>query len=162
MSTNHTANYNLSQWVKSDQVLMEDFNEDNRKIDAAIKAEAETRAAGDAALTELIGQRNCQIYSGTYVGDGKSGSANPNQLTFPRKPVFLVVSGKDYHFFYAMRGQTTACCWTADSMMRNTVSWSGNTVKWYHTTSGTTVEAKHQLNTSGERYRYFAILEIEE
>ena len=33
---NYTENYQLSQWVKSDRVLMEDFNDVNKKIDAAI------------------------------------------------------------------------------------------------------------------------------
>lgn len=45
MPSNQTANYSLSQWVKSDQVQMEDFNADNAKVDAALKA-AEQRSAG--------------------------------------------------------------------------------------------------------------------
>ena len=34
---NKTANYQLNQWQKSDRILMEDFNSDNRKIDTALK-----------------------------------------------------------------------------------------------------------------------------
>ena len=45
MPSNQTANYALSQWVKSDQVRMENFNADNAKLDAALKA-AEQRSAG--------------------------------------------------------------------------------------------------------------------
>lgn len=45
MPSNQTANYSLSQWVRSDQVRMEDFNADNVKLDAALKA-AEQRSAG--------------------------------------------------------------------------------------------------------------------
>ena len=37
-STNKTENYELNQWVKTDPVLMDDFNADNEKIDRAIKA----------------------------------------------------------------------------------------------------------------------------
>ncbi|NLH00495.1 MAG: hypothetical protein GX488_01105 [Clostridiales bacterium] len=37
-STNKTANLGLNQWVLSDPVLMEDFNADNLKIDAAVSA----------------------------------------------------------------------------------------------------------------------------
>ena len=37
-----TEHYNLNQWEKTDRVLMEDFNTDNAKIDAAI---AEAKAA---------------------------------------------------------------------------------------------------------------------
>ncbi len=33
-----TTNYQLNQWDATDRVLREDFNSDNRKIDAAIKA----------------------------------------------------------------------------------------------------------------------------
>ena len=33
-----TTNYQLNQWAKSDRVMMDDFNADNAKIDAALKA----------------------------------------------------------------------------------------------------------------------------
>ena len=52
---NKTTNYQLNQWVKSDRVLMEDFNADNAKIDAAIKA-VDTKVntkADKSALTSL-------------------------------------------------------------------------------------------------------------
>ena len=37
-STNKTTNLGLNQWVLSDPFLMEDMNEDNRKIDEAVNA----------------------------------------------------------------------------------------------------------------------------
>jgi len=37
-STNKTANLKLNQWVLTDPLLMEDMNEDNRKLDAAAAA----------------------------------------------------------------------------------------------------------------------------
>ena len=37
-STNKTTKLKLNQWVLSDPFLMEDMNEDNRKIDAAVSA----------------------------------------------------------------------------------------------------------------------------
>ena len=39
-----TSNYKLNQWDKTDRIEMEDFNEDNRKIDAALGALAGTLA----------------------------------------------------------------------------------------------------------------------
>lgn len=33
---NYTSNYQLSQWDKSDRILMEDFNADNAKVDTAL------------------------------------------------------------------------------------------------------------------------------
>ena len=37
MASNYTTNYNLCQWEPTDQVKRTDFNEDNAKIDAALK-----------------------------------------------------------------------------------------------------------------------------
>lgn len=37
-STNKTANLKLNQWVLTDPLLMEDMNEDNQKLDAAVAA----------------------------------------------------------------------------------------------------------------------------
>lgn len=41
MSTNQTTNYELNQWLSTDQVVRTDFNADNAKIDAALAALAE-------------------------------------------------------------------------------------------------------------------------
>ena len=49
---NQTANYGLSQWEATDRILMEDFNSDNSKIDAALKANADAIAAEAAARAE--------------------------------------------------------------------------------------------------------------
>lgn len=37
MASNHTENFGLCQWEATDQVLRTEFNEDNQKIDAALK-----------------------------------------------------------------------------------------------------------------------------
>ena len=57
---NQTANYQLCQWDPTDRILMEDFNKDNEKIDAALKANADAiaaevtaRAAGDVYVKLL-------------------------------------------------------------------------------------------------------------
>ena len=50
MSTNHTPNFNLCQWEADDKVLRSDFNADNQKIDAALKANADAIGAAETAL----------------------------------------------------------------------------------------------------------------
>ena len=50
MSTNHTANYNLCQWEATDQVLRTDFNQDNAKIDAALKELSLANSVPDLAF----------------------------------------------------------------------------------------------------------------
>ena len=77
MPSNQTPNYQLSQWERDDKIQMEDFNTDNAKIDAALKAEAAARAARTG---------NCQIYTTSYVGTGKWGTGGPNSVTFPTGP----------------------------------------------------------------------------
>lgn len=47
-----TTNYKLPQWVKADQIKMDDFNGAFGKIDAALKANADA-AAGAASAAEL-------------------------------------------------------------------------------------------------------------
>ena len=65
---NKTANFQLTQWEKTDRILMEEFNSDNEKIDTALKANADAAAAAAAAL-ENCG--NCFITHGTYMGNNQ-------------------------------------------------------------------------------------------
>ena len=37
----HTTNYALTQWEPTDRILMQDFNSDNTKLEAALSALAE-------------------------------------------------------------------------------------------------------------------------
>jgi len=47
-----TANFELSQWDKSDRIMMEDFNADNLKIDQAIQDSQLWVCLGEAAPSE--------------------------------------------------------------------------------------------------------------
>ena len=79
MSSNKTDNLKLSQWVLSDPVLMEDFNEDNRKTDAAVHS-AQTTA--DAALsTANIAQTELQTSQSTV--NTHIAAANPHSGSEP-------------------------------------------------------------------------------
>ena len=54
---NQTANFQLSQWGKSDRILMEDFNSDNAKLEAALTAQR-TALASKADSSALQGEIN--------------------------------------------------------------------------------------------------------
>ena len=56
MATNHTTNYELSQWLPTDSVLRADFNEDNAKVDAALKSLSDqvVQKANQSAVDTLI------------------------------------------------------------------------------------------------------------
>ena len=67
-----TNNLKLNVWEKSDPILVGDFNEDNRKIDAAVAA--------------LQGEH---IYVGSYVGD----DMRSRTIDLPWEPTFMVILG---------------------------------------------------------------------
>ena len=70
-----TTNYQLNQWAKSDRVMMDDFNADNAKIDAALKANADAIAA--------VG-----YVTGTYTGTG----SYPRTIDLGFQPKAVVVT----------------------------------------------------------------------
>ena len=90
MPSNQTANYALSQWSRTDQVKMDDFNADNAKLDAALKAEADARTALAAEVAKC---GNVTMSISTYTGTGTAGANNPTRITFPQMPVFFIVAG---------------------------------------------------------------------
>ena len=142
-----TTNYQLNQWAKSDRVMMDDFNADNAKIDAALKANADAIAETAAACG------NCRIVYGSYVGNGQYGSSNPKTLTFDGTPLFVALSGR-YHFF-AVKGcsfvQTLSSPSLADLSLP--LTWDDRSVSWYSTEN-----ADKQQNLSGTDYFYIALL----
>ena len=90
----YTQNYQLPQWVKSDRIMMDDFNDANSKIDAALKSHDDSLADLETALTGgLAAKGNCQIYLASYTGTGTYGETSPNTLTFPAAPVLVMVIG---------------------------------------------------------------------
>ena len=76
----HTQNYQLSRWEKDDRIMMEDFNADNARIDAALAAKADAEdvtALGEtvAAVAAALGAagKNTRITWGSYNGTGTYG-----------------------------------------------------------------------------------------
>ena len=103
MANGYTANYGLCQWQPGDKFLREEFNQDNAKLDAALKASEEKAAAAaqsaqqtaDRALSGLeaadyniynlllqneyegkyTGYKKALIYDGFLNGDGVSATS---------------------------------------------------------------------------------------
>ena len=148
-----TTNYQLNQWAKPDRIMMDDFNADNQKLDAALKANADAIAEHGVKLTQL---GNCEIEIFSYTGTGKYGAENPTTITFPKMPAFFIVYGTN--FFMAAEGQRTDSLSVNQSresgsigISNYTLTWTGNTVKFY-SSSGT----NFQGNLSGAVYRVIA------
>ena len=101
MATNQTENYDLNQWLSTDQVLRTDFNADNAKLDAALagKAEAETvsalqmavaakaeQTALDALEAQVAGM-GIPAAEGTYTGNG----GNQCTVTVGFRPTLVIL-----------------------------------------------------------------------
>lgn len=88
----HTENFKLSQWQKSDRIMMSDFNSDNQKLDTALKTIAnalETKAEASALKTiadavetkaeasalSALAATVSKITAGSYTGDGEESQA---------------------------------------------------------------------------------------
>ena len=73
-----TSNYKLNQWDKTDRIEMEDFNEDNQKIDAALAAEKQARENADAAQLSTLRNENLWV----KIGETELTAA-ANELSIP-------------------------------------------------------------------------------
>ena len=155
---NKTANFQLTQWEKTDRILMEEFNRDNEKIDAALKSNADKAAALQTALASC---GNCKIVYGTYTGNGKYGSANPNKLTFNGDPLFVIIKGSIGSAptlgIQAMRGWDIAYTDATDFSTICYLTWGEHSLSWYNSQSST-----DQFNESGSVYPYIALFAAQE
>ena len=144
MASNHTAAFGLNQWAATDQVVREDFNEDNRKIEAALEG-----------LESALDERGNLYYElGSYVGTGLFRMEYSNTLTFSRRPLIIFVMGNDGGIIM-MSGTVnsgSSSPMTGGSGSSSYFNWSGNTLSWYSNS-----DASLQMNTEGKTYLYCAI-----
>lgn len=128
-----TEKYQLSQWEQSDRIQMEDFNSDNAKVEEAL-----------AALAERL---DSQIYTTSYTGTGISSRT----MTFPRKPIMVVVVATDGGFmilFPFCRGGGIVSYPATGTISAYGSTVQGNSVTWHN-----------RCNTSGETHYVFALLQ---
>lgn len=156
-----TSNYGLSQWEKADRIQMEDFNSDNAKIDAALKASVDAVASHTTALAKL---GNCQVAYGVYTGTGTYGSSNRTRLNFDAKPLLVLVqeannTGNIDTYLRLVRGSGWVRGVDKNDNYKNVVAWGDHYVEWYHYNES---NATFQFNTSGTKYLYVALLAADE
>ena len=153
MASNYTTNYQLNQWEAGDQVLRTEFNQDNQKIDGALKTNAEAIAAEVVARTALAetvaGKGNCKLEHFTYRGDGGHGEDSPTVIDFSGRPLFFIILG-DSNFAFGS--------WYMDGLLMDlshnnagqNCDWNGNQVSFYASQAG------WQLNQDDVTYHVFA------
>ncbi len=157
MATNHTANYQLNQWEATDQVLRTDFNEDNAKVDSALKGLSTSVSQHDTQISQINQKMatlgNCLIYQTSYTGTG-SGAVT---LTFPHKPIWIqVVHPTELYLFIAGQGCSRAISiLSRSSIDANDFLWNGKTVSW----SNRGDSPEYQCNEKGQNYLVIALLD---
>ena len=162
MAAEYTANYGLCQWAATDKVLRTDFNQDNAKVDAALKSMADRLAALASlesqvqALSALVGRVEAlegKVVSGSYVGSGEHGNFDPpNTLTFDKRPYLVIVTGKTTALFPGTVDEGVSTPPTGDNNASNNFTWTGNTLKWFNYS-----DVYYQLNQAGQTYHYRAL-----
>lgn len=158
-----TENFALSQWEAHDPIRREDFNADNAAIDAALNSmntavgsKAE-QSVVEALNTALAGKGNCRIATGSYVGDGKYGSASPNSLTFEFQPQviwFVTEASCQYDTGVFIRPTTASRGLDGRNII---LSWSENSVSWYCGITDGYDHSAAQNNTLNTAYYWIAI-----
>jgi hypothetical protein len=134
--------------------------------DGTVHDEQEYEEAG--TLTDISGGAIpiVSIETGSYVGTGALGNANPSSLTFSAPPAFLLISNGGASHFILMDVVALTTSFTAraylyvetDGALKTTstvyAKRDGNTVSWYID------EAKPyaQCNQQGLAYTYLALL----
>lgn len=122
---------------------------------------------GKTTLTDVLGTKltvGVQIETGSYVGTGTYGQANPNTLTFGFVPKFVWIwpkssfRGSTVVFagrFYVTFGRWGYYAESTDVLINlDTMSMSGNTLTWWNPDS---TKPTYQLNVSDMDYYYLAI-----
>lgn len=128
-----TAQFGLNQWERTDRVLMDDFNNDNKKIDAALA-------------------KTCQPYIISYTGDG-----NPERtMEFPGKPLFVIAVGGSVIFTAIRGGKKAYSIYSAMAQGDYLTTWGDRSFTWHIGT-----ELAYSANNTGVAYQMFALLSME-
>ena len=101
-----------------------------------------------------------RIQVGTYTGTGVYGSSNKNTFTFNFVPQIVHVTGEGYYGTFMNPGENgLVYTGTTVATAQNIATWSGMTLSWYSSFSGSKKEtgAAYQFNTSGVTYTITAM-----
>ena len=162
---NYTQNYQLPQWVESDRILMDDFNDSYQKLETALSGKADSAdltslnqtvsalsGAVDDHTDALEEKGNCRVMRAYYVGTGTHGESLPLSLYFsPDKPHLVLVVNEDNTFFLRMVRDCTQAK-RSSSYSTTTVEWSTYGVKWYADS------AADQMNEVNVKYNVVVLM----
>lgn len=124
MANNYTENYGFCQWEATDQVLREEFNKDNAKVDEVLKETADVALAAQALAQAAYSPENSPFVVGSYTGDGTA--KRKIELGFTPKAVLVV------HYDGSMTySRSSTACYGALALQGKTANFRNNDlVNW--------------------------------
>ena len=168
-----TGQANLYDLTRADQPTQEGtpLNKANLLSDAtaaAIKAllasQTENPATPNEALNILaqavedvatVAAGKCSMDTSTYTGNGKYGSANPVTLTFPQKPLLVIVFGYKALLIITDKNSGSAdilSFYDSNATFQKVyISWNGGTLSFFNSDN-----VAYQANISGTVYQVIA------
>lgn len=158
-----TTNFDLPQWVKADQIKMDDFNGAFASIDAALKAEGDARSEADGTAAERItalaqtiaNGKICRIKYGSYTGNGKYGAANAISIECGFYPLLVMVSEQNDSQHWALRGVSG---FYNSNNRGNVAIWDNSSVSWFYQEEDQYFAPPAiQFNEAGKTYYYVVL-----
>ena len=111
----------------ADRIQMADFNSMTGAIEDALTGHNGRMDGQDAAIAAQAARMdrlgNCQIYHGTYTGNS---SASSKTLSFPHKPIFVMVLNNSAGFLLSVQGLDRARLSLGGTNYTTLCTWSGN------------------------------------
>ena len=158
MASNYTEHYGLCQWEATDQVLREEFNQNNAKMDAELNTLAqmviqqkEVLEKQQESITKL---GNGQLYITNYTGDGETKIMS---YTFPHKPIVVMIMSM-WTGFLSNASDIIACQGKIIPVVGHNgleITWEANTMSWFYDGS-----AEVLLNYPNRIYQIVALLDM--
>ena len=109
MATNYTTNYQLNQWEPADAVQRVEFNQDNAKVDAALKALSDqvVQKANQSAVNTLISAVNQKADASTVsdLSDQLSAEISQRQEADSSLQAALALKGSCQFYTTSYVGQ---------------------------------------------------------
>lgn len=135
------------------KALLASQTEDPATPNAALSilAQAVDAAATKADVVDSKG--NCEIYSGSYVGNSSNTTTT---MIFPHKPYVVMVCGRSGTGMIAWRGQEYAPNFHSNGLESNAVSWADRSVTWANG------DINNNLNYTGFPHDVIALLAADE
>ena len=162
MATNYTEQFQLNLWESGDAFRREEFNQDNQKLENALKSHAAALEVHNGQITALeqvqtaqsqtlnaLSSQKASVYVGTY--EGNNASERTITLGYTPKAVVLWTSTGKQSDAYGGMAYTNMPCTVDGSFASITIVDNGFQVRYnscYHC----------YTNLQGTRYVYLAFV----